>query len=305
MATERNDRGTDQPHKPGQKPRPQKPGSAKPANPDKGHPQFQKWWEHHLEASVPFHPSLPAEEIKAVALAAFKAGVEPKDLNVLFGNKAENLFASNYAGGQGQPSPYLDYFKSHLGEAPKLVEFLKTHNPDTPQGQQAAFDTFGGLRESYLTSVGDVEVANAGGGTTIRDAEFTRLTPYQADLKRRRDAGLVTEAPAQPGGPTNFDPYSNVGIGQGRGRNPGGREGGFYQPAVEGFDATQGFATVQDGLANSYVNAVSSGDIDAAGKVHQALQQHREFVDLYQQTTTLGQPTFNPRQTSSFSAEEL
>lgn len=143
--------------------------------------QLHRWWDNQVLTGSLALADVPLEELREAAGQALAAGVTERQLrSALFTEAARNVLAGNAAGGEGQPSPYLEYFKNNPLQLGRLGDFL-TENPDYVVGpggtQELLFERFSGLRESYLASLGLQEVDGR-----IVDPRDPRLTPYLASL---------------------------------------------------------------------------------------------------------------------------
>jgi hypothetical protein len=119
---------------------------------------------------------MPLEALREAAERAWAAGVPRRLLQaVLFSDAGRDLLAGNAAAGEGRPSPYLAYFQRHFDQLGPLGEFLLA-SPAYVAGpggtQDRLFARFPGLRDSYLASLGLVEVNGR-----IVDPRMPYLTP--------------------------------------------------------------------------------------------------------------------------------
>ena len=265
MARNTSIREGDKPEKPGLPDEPtdtptNPQGGGGKADPDKGHPEFQQFWDNLMTSGAPFQPGVPFRQLKAIALAAWKQGKSKQEIRKLFGNKAASLFASNAAGGEGNPSPYLDYFTENLDQAGALIDYLNSGaGVIGPSQQQEFFGAFEGLQESYLGSLGLELVTREDGSTYVRDPEFPHLTPYLAEQKRREQAGLSSV-------------FDSNGSGWVQG-TPGGAywntTGAEIPPARE----------VPRMFHNAFMGAMGAGDSQAIGSIVDAA---RSYADMSQ-----------------------
>lgn len=196
--------------------------------------QFDKWFENVTQGA---DPSLNTELVEQLARAGWDQGLRGKELRVLFSQGAVNLFASNFAGGEGQPSPYVQFFGDNPdmvgdlvawlqaggrgygtpGARDNFAEFLAENEGATsadyhtflqglPSSQESLFGAFPGLRTSYLGSLGLQEVTNPDGSTRIVNPLMPNVSPYVASLMLNKD-----QQPQQNQGPSfqgGFDvPY--------------------------------------------------------------------------------------------------
>ncbi|MGH2637433.1 MAG: hypothetical protein ACRDHU_14975 [Actinomycetota bacterium] len=143
--------------------------------------QYGRWWENQTRGEELALLDVPLAELQIAAEQAWAMGVTRAQLRAaLFTNAAQTVFARNAAGGEGQPSPYLEYFTNNPVQLGGLGALL-SGSPDYLVGpggtQDQLFATFVGLRESYLASLGLQEVNGR-----IVDARFPYLTPYLAEL---------------------------------------------------------------------------------------------------------------------------
>jgi hypothetical protein len=170
---------------------------------------FQKWWGNQMENRAGFVPSFPAGDFRPIARQLWKEGARGKDFRGLFSPGVENLFASNYAGGQGQPSPYLDYFQNNPQALLQLLSTQGIRNyTGGSQAQQDLFAQFPGLRESYLGSLGRVEVRHPGGGTLVFDPNDPRQAASMNAILRAGGQVISGGTPAAPGVPLDPTPAS-------------------------------------------------------------------------------------------------
>ncbi|MGZ8585035.1 MAG: hypothetical protein ACXWXP_06110 [Actinomycetota bacterium] len=141
----------------------------------------ERWWEGQVRAGSLAFADMPTDQLSEAAQVAWAAGVTKDQLRAaLFTDVAREIFAGNAAGGQGQPSPYLEYFANNPAQLGPLGDFLSASRSYVvgPGGtQDELFARFTGLRESYLASLGLVEVNGR-----IVDPRNPYLTPYFASL---------------------------------------------------------------------------------------------------------------------------
>ncbi len=161
------------------------PASRRPAN----HPQltrveerrFARWLDAQVVAGGMAYADMPVEELRNAAEQALAAGATRAELQaVLFSDAGRSVLAGNAAAGEGRPSPYVPYFRNNPTQLGSLGAFLLTNTSYVagPGGtQDALFARFPGLRESYLASLGLMEVNGR-----IVDPRMPYLTPYTASL---------------------------------------------------------------------------------------------------------------------------
>jgi hypothetical protein len=141
----------------------------------------ERWWEGQVLAGSLAFADMPTDQLSEAAQVAWGAGVTKDQLRAaLFTDVAREIFAGNAAGGEGQPSPYLKYFTNNPAQLGPLGDLLTTSRSYVvgPGGtQDELFARFTGLRESYLASLGLVEVSGR-----IVDPRNPYLTPYFASL---------------------------------------------------------------------------------------------------------------------------
>lgn len=171
---------------------------------------FQKWFDNVTQGA---DPSLNTELVEKLARAGWDQGLRGKDLRALFSQGAVNLFASNFAGGEGQPSPYVQFFQDNPDAVGNLVAWLQaggkgfgttgardnfaefladnegatiadysTYLQGLPSSQESLFGAFPGLKTSYLASLGLQEVTNPDGTTKIVNPLKPDVSPYVASL---------------------------------------------------------------------------------------------------------------------------
>jgi hypothetical protein len=124
---------------------------------------------------------VPIEELREAAEQAWAAGVPRRSLQaVLFSEAGRQLLAGNAAAGEGRPSPYLEYFKARPEQLGSLGEYL-LGSPAYVAGpggtQDQLFARFPGLRDSYLASLGLMEVNGR-----IVDPRLPYLAPAMVSL---------------------------------------------------------------------------------------------------------------------------
>jgi hypothetical protein len=143
--------------------------------------RYSRWWGELTVGESMALAGQPTARLEAAAADAWAAGVGRKQLEAaLFTDVALDVFASNYAGGEGQPSPYLVYFENNPAQLGTLGDLFLTSGVYQygPGGtQEQLFDRFPGLRESYLASLGLREVDGR-----IVDPRAPLLSPYVASL---------------------------------------------------------------------------------------------------------------------------
>jgi hypothetical protein len=143
--------------------------------------RYERWWSDEVLGESLLLAGQPITALSKAAEQAWAAGVTREQLQAaLFSDVALDLFAANYAGGEGQPSPYLEYFTNNpaqLGPLGNLCALNGTYLVGTGGTQEQLFDRFVGLRESYLASLGLQEVNGR-----IVDPRAPFLTPYFASL---------------------------------------------------------------------------------------------------------------------------
>jgi hypothetical protein len=143
--------------------------------------RFERWFQAaELEGSLAV-ADVPLDALREAGEVALAEGVSKEQLrSAVFSDMAREVFAGNAAGGQGEPSPYLEYFTNNPAQLGALGDLLAANEGYVagPGGtQDQLFATFDGLRESYLASLGLVEIDGR-----IVDPRNPRLTPYFAAL---------------------------------------------------------------------------------------------------------------------------
>lgn len=156
---------------------------------------FGRWWGGEVDAGGLAIADVPLGALQEAAEDAWLAGTPRSQLRaVLFSEAGRNLLAGNAAAGEGRPSPYLRYFGNRPSELAALGSYL-IESPSYLGGpggtQDELFDRFSGLRESYLASLGLVEVEGR-----IVDPRNPYLTPYLVSLRMGPPAPLPQPAPA-------------------------------------------------------------------------------------------------------------
>jgi hypothetical protein len=143
--------------------------------------QYGRWWEEQVRGESLLFAGEPIDALGRAAERAWAAGVSRTQLQAaLFSDAALDLFAANYAGGEGRPSPYLAYFTNNPVQLGSLGDVFTASGSYVygPGGtQEQLFDRFTGLRESYLASLGLREVNGR-----IVDPRAPLLTPYFASI---------------------------------------------------------------------------------------------------------------------------
>jgi hypothetical protein len=143
---------------------------------------YARWWDGQVSSGGLAFADVPYEALADAAEQAWADGASRKALSaVLFSDAGRNLLAGNAAAGEGEPSPYVPYFRNNPSQLEPLGEYLHENQAYVagPGGtQDELFDRFPGLRESYLASLGLVEVAGR-----IVDPRAPYLTPYMASLR--------------------------------------------------------------------------------------------------------------------------
>jgi hypothetical protein len=139
--------------------------------------QFDHWWKGQTVGMSLALADIPVDQLREAAGQAWAAGIPRKSLQaILFSDTGQSVFARNAAGGEGQPSPYVAYFTNNPNQLADLGGYLVAH-PEYAAGpggtQDELFAMFSGLRESYLASLGLVEVNGL-----IVDPREPRLSPY-------------------------------------------------------------------------------------------------------------------------------
>jgi hypothetical protein len=139
--------------------------------------QFDRWWKGQTLGMSLALADMPVEQLRAAGEQAWASGIPRKSLQaILFSDSGQSVFARNAAGGEGQPSPYVAYFTNNPNQLAELGAYL-VRNPEYAAGpggtQDELFGMFSGLRESYLASLGLVEVNGL-----IVDPREPRLSPY-------------------------------------------------------------------------------------------------------------------------------
>lgn len=143
---------------------------------------YQRWAEgQEFAVGALAVADVPLAELQDAAGRAWAAGVDRRYLRaVLFSDAGRELLAGNAAGGEGRPSPYLEYFKLRPDQLGPLGEFL-LGSPSYVVGpggtQERLFTRFPGLRDSYLASLGLMEVNGR-----IVDPRMPYLTPYLVSM---------------------------------------------------------------------------------------------------------------------------
>ncbi|MGZ8606902.1 MAG: hypothetical protein ACXWXQ_07650 [Actinomycetota bacterium] len=150
---------------------------------------YGRWMESQVTSGVQSMPDMPLGELRDAAELAWAAGVPRAHLRVaLFSDAARNILAGNAAAGEGRPSPYLAYFANDAAQLGRLGEFL-LDDPIYAAGpggtQDRLFAAFPGLRDSYLASLGLMEVNGR-----IVDPRAPYLSPYVASLLMGRPQPL-------------------------------------------------------------------------------------------------------------------
>jgi hypothetical protein len=143
--------------------------------------QFDHWWKGQTVGMSLALADMPVERLREAAEEAWASGIPRKSLQaILFSDAGQSVFARNAAGGEGQPSPYVAYFTNNPNQLADLGGYLVAH-PEYAAGpggtQDELFSMFSGLRESYLASLGLVEVNGL-----IVDPREPRLSPYLAAM---------------------------------------------------------------------------------------------------------------------------
>ncbi len=143
--------------------------------------QFDRWWKGHTLGMSLALADMPVTQLREAAEQAWASGAVRKNIAaVLFTDSGQTVFARNAAGGEGQPSPYVTYFTNNPSQLAELGAYLADH-PEYVGGpggmQDELFGMFTGLRESYLASLGLVEVNGL-----IVDPREPRLSPYLVAL---------------------------------------------------------------------------------------------------------------------------
>jgi hypothetical protein len=143
--------------------------------------RFDHWWKGQTTGMSLALAGMPVDELRTAAEQAWASGVSRKGLQaILFSDSGQSVFARNAAGGEGQPSPYVAYFTNNPNQLAKLGAHL-VESPEYVAGpggtQDELFGMFPGLRESYLASLGLVEVNGL-----IVDPREPRLSPYLVAL---------------------------------------------------------------------------------------------------------------------------
>jgi hypothetical protein len=143
--------------------------------------RYSRWWDEQTIGESLLLAGQPTSRLGAAAAEAWAAGVSRQQLeNALFTDVALDVFAANYAGGEGRPSPYVAYFANNPAQLGPLGDLFAADGVYEygPEGTQARlFDRFPGLRESYLASLGLREVNGR-----IVDPRAPLLSPYVASL---------------------------------------------------------------------------------------------------------------------------
>ncbi len=143
--------------------------------------QFEHWWKGQTTGMSLALADMPVEQLREAAEQAWASGIPRRSLQaILFSDSGQSVFARNAAGGEGQPSPYVAYFTNNPNQLADLGAYLAAH-PEYVAGpggtQDELFGMFTGLRESYLASLGLVEVNGL-----IVDPREPRLSPYLVAL---------------------------------------------------------------------------------------------------------------------------
>ncbi len=143
--------------------------------------QFDRWWKGQTLGMSLALADMPVTQLREAAEQAWASGAAQRTLMaVLFTDSGQTVFARNAAGGEGQPSPYVAYFTNNPSQLAELGAYLADH-PEYVAGpggtQDELFGMFTGLRESYLASLGLVEVNGL-----IVDPREPRLSPYLVAL---------------------------------------------------------------------------------------------------------------------------
>jgi hypothetical protein len=143
--------------------------------------RYSRWWGGQVVGESLALAGQPTTQLEAAAAQAWAAGVSRQQLEAaLFTDVALDVFASNYAGGEGRPSPYLLYFENNpaqLGPLGDLFAVGGVYRYGPGGTQEELFERFPGLRESYLASLGLREVNGR-----IVDPRAPLLSPYVASL---------------------------------------------------------------------------------------------------------------------------
>jgi hypothetical protein len=139
---------------------------------------FERWWEGQATGMDLALAGMPVDALAEAAGRAWGSGAATRAQisAVLFSNAGYDLLAGNAAGGQGRPSPYVAYFLNNPTQLGSLGAYL-LENPTYVVGpggtQETLFSSFTGLRDSYLASLGLVDVNGR-----IVDPRYPYLTPF-------------------------------------------------------------------------------------------------------------------------------
>lgn len=143
--------------------------------------QYRHWFEGQLLEGSQEMPDMPLGELRAAAELAWAADVPRQHIRAaLFTDEARTILAGNAAAGEGRPSPYLAYFVNNPVQLGRLGEFIlenRTYAVGPGGTQEQLFASFSGLRDSYLASLGLMEVNGR-----IVDPRSPYLTPSLASL---------------------------------------------------------------------------------------------------------------------------
>jgi hypothetical protein len=144
--------------------------------------RVERWWDDQRLGLSLALSDMPMGRLRQAAEIAWAAGIPRARLRTaLFSDVAREIFAGNAAGGQGRPSPYVEYFTNNpaqLGPLGELLATAPTYVVGAGGTQDQLFAQFEGLRDSYLASLGLVEVNGR-----IVDPRAPYLTPYLASLR--------------------------------------------------------------------------------------------------------------------------
>jgi hypothetical protein len=139
---------------------------------------FGGWWDVQVAGEGLALAGMPADALGEAAAMAWGSGAATRAQisAVLFSDAGYALLAGNAAAGEGRPSPYVAYFVNNPAQLGPLGAYLLEHPTYVvgPGGtQDALFSSFTGLRDSYLASLGLVEMNGR-----IVDPRYPFLTPY-------------------------------------------------------------------------------------------------------------------------------
>jgi hypothetical protein len=87
--------------------------------------RYGRWWEGQVIGESLVLAGQPTTQLEEAAAGAWAGGVGRKQLEAaLFTDVALDVFASNSAGGEGRPSPYLAYFVNNPAQLGPLGDLF-------------------------------------------------------------------------------------------------------------------------------------------------------------------------------------